>query len=109
MSRRRPTRPSSWDRDTTSQSQECEANGRRVQEGAFMGTTHVDTKELCVRAIQIMADGTPEDFEAVFHPDARNREAVDEPPATRGRGPAAFYATALWLRGASAARGLGAH
>ena len=67
-----------------------------------MGTTHVDTKELCVRAIQIMADGTPEDFEAVFHPDARNREAVDEPPATRGRGPAAFYATALWLRGAYA-------
>lgn len=67
-----------------------------------MDTTHVDAKELCVRSIHIMADGTPEDFEAVVHPDARNREDVDEPPASRGRGPAAFYATALWLRGAYA-------
>ncbi len=66
-----------------------------------MDTTHVDVKELCVRSMRIMADGAPEDFEAVFHPDARNREAVDEPRA-RGRGPAAFYATALWLRGAYA-------
>ena len=60
-----------------------------------MDTTHTGTKELCVRATSIMADGTLEDFEAVFHPDARNREDVDEPPASRGRGPAAFYATAL--------------
>ena len=67
-----------------------------------MGTTRVDAKELCVRSMHIMADGTPEDFEAVVHPDARNREDVDEPPATRGRGPAAFYATALWLRDAYA-------
>jgi hypothetical protein len=56
-----------------------------------MDTTHVDAKELCVRQIQTMADGTLEDFEAVVHPDARNREDVDEPPASRGRGPAAFY------------------
>lgn len=68
-----------------------------------MDTTHqIDAKELCVRSMHIMADGTPEDFEAIFHPDARNREAKDEPPATRGRGPAAFYATALWLRAAYA-------
>ena len=67
-----------------------------------MDTTHVDTKELCVRSIRIMADGTPGDFEALVHPEARNREAVDEPPAARGRGPEAFYATALWLRGAYA-------
>ena len=67
-----------------------------------MDTTHTGTKELCVRATSIMADGTLEDFEAVFHPDARNREDVDEPPASRGRGPAAFYATALWLRDAYA-------
>ena len=67
-----------------------------------MRTTRVDPKELCVQSIQIMADGTLEDFEAIVHPDARNREAVDEPPATRGHGPAAFYATALWLRGAYA-------
>jgi predicted ester cyclase len=67
-----------------------------------MDTTYVDAKELCVRSVHIMADGTREDFEAIVHPDARNREAVDEPPATRGRGPTAFYATALWLRDAYA-------
>src|SRR3712207_56981 len=67
-----------------------------------MDTTHLDVKELCVRSMRIMADGAPEDFEAVVHPDARNREAIDEPPATHGRGPAAFYATALWLREAYA-------
>jgi predicted ester cyclase len=62
----------------------------------------MDAKQLACRAIQIMADGTPEDFEAVVHPQARNREDVDEPPASRGRGPTAFYATALWLRSAYA-------
>ena len=60
-----------------------------------MDTTSIDNKELCARSVHIMADGNPEDFEAIIHPDARNREAVDEPPATRGRGPAAFHATAL--------------
>ena len=67
-----------------------------------MITSHADAKELCVRATHIMADGTLADFEAVVHPDARNREDIDEPPASRGRGPAAFYATALWLRDAYA-------
>jgi predicted ester cyclase len=61
-----------------------------------------DAGALCVRSMQIMADGSPADFEAVVHPDAVNREAKDEPPAARGRGPAAFYATALWLRQAFA-------
>lgn len=50
----------------------------------------------------MMADGALEDFRAVVHPDAVNREAEDEPPTSRGRGPAAFYATALWLRDAYA-------
>ena len=67
-----------------------------------MDTIHTDAKELCVRSVHIMADGTMEDFEAIVHQDARNREDVDEPPASRGRGPAAFYATALWLRNAYA-------
>jgi predicted ester cyclase len=67
-----------------------------------MDTTHLDAKELGVRATSIMADGTLEDFEALVHPEARNREDVDESPASRGRGPAAFYATALWLRDAFA-------
>jgi predicted ester cyclase len=65
-----------------------------------MDTTRTDNKDLCVRSVRIMADGTFEDFEAIVHPEARNREDVDEPPASRGRGPAAFYATALWLRDA---------
>ena len=47
-----------------------------------------------------MADGDLREFEAVIHPKAVNREAAREPMASRGMGPAAFYATALWLRGA---------
>ena len=67
-----------------------------------METTRTDDKDLCVRSVHIMADGAFEEFEEVVHPDARNREDVDEPPESRGRGPAAFYATALWLRDAYA-------
>jgi len=57
-----------------------------------------DAKALCLRSMDIMVDGSLADFEAVVHPDAVNHEAKDEPPASRGRGPAAFHATALWLR-----------
>jgi predicted ester cyclase len=67
-----------------------------------MTSTHTDVKDLCVRSMQIMVDGSRADFDAVVHPDAHNRESVDEPPACRGRGPAAFHATALWLRAAFA-------
>lgn len=56
--------------------------------------------ELCVRSIHLMADGDLQDFVAVTHPAAVNGEAEAEPPASRGRGPAAFHATALWLRAA---------
>ncbi|WP_235079610.1 ester cyclase, partial [Amycolatopsis orientalis] len=49
-----------------------------------------------------MADGGLADFEAVIHPRARNREASHEPADCRGSGPAAFHASALWLRGAFA-------
>ena len=59
-----------------------------------------DPKAVCVRSIHIMADGELGEFEALIHPEATNREAVREPMASRGRGPAAYYATALWLRGA---------
>jgi len=65
---------------------------------AFGGLTEAEAKALAVRSMQIMVDGTRSDFDEVVHPDAVNREAKDEPPETRGRGPAAFYATALWLR-----------
>jgi hypothetical protein len=37
---------------------------------------------------------------AIIHPDAANDEAVSEPPAARGRGPAAFKATHDWLHAA---------
>jgi predicted ester cyclase len=57
-----------------------------------------DPKALCLHSIAVMGDGDLSDLEAVVHPDAWNRESKDEPPASRGRGPAAFYATALWLR-----------
>lgn len=59
-----------------------------------------DAEEMCVRSVHLMGDGTLADLEEVIHPDHYNRECVDEPPASRGRGPAAIYATALWLRDA---------
>lgn len=66
------------------------------------GLSNDEQKALCARSIHIMADGDLRDFAAVVHPNARNREAEAEPPACRGTGPAAFYATALWLRSAYA-------
>ncbi len=65
-----------------------------------MTLTATSIEALARRALHAMADGSPADFEAVFHPEATNLEAIAEPPATRTRGPAAFHATALWLRAA---------
>ncbi|WP_245561412.1 ester cyclase [Actinomycetospora chiangmaiensis] len=45
-----------------------------------------------------MATGSLEEIAEVYGPEATNREAKGEPPTTRGRGPEAIYATALWLR-----------
>jgi predicted ester cyclase len=59
-------------------------------------------KAIGLRSIEIMADGSPEDFEEVLHPAFLNHEAKDEPPGARERGPQAAYATALWLRDAYA-------
>ena len=55
---------------------------------------------LCAHSMGIMATGSREDFERVFHPQAVNREAAVEPPAARQPGPAGFHATAQWLRAA---------
>ena len=63
-----------------------------------MGDTMEDAKQLCIRSMQLMVDGTREQFDEVVHPEAINREGKDEPPESRASGPAAFYATALWLR-----------
>jgi len=57
-----------------------------------------DPKAACVRSLRLMADGDLREFEALIHPEATNREAANEPMAARGGGPAAFYATAVWLR-----------
>jgi predicted ester cyclase len=53
---------------------------------------------MCVESMQLMANGTLDDFARVVHPLAVNREARDEPLDCRTPGPAGFYATALWLR-----------
>jgi predicted ester cyclase len=65
---------------------------------AHGGMTADQAKALAIRSMQIMVDGSRDDFDAIVHPEAINREGKDEPPESRGRGPAAFYATALWLR-----------
>jgi predicted ester cyclase len=62
--------------------------------------TRDELTELTTRSIRAMADGTLDDLRRYVHPDAVNREADAEPPASRGRGPDAFWATALWLRSA---------
>jgi predicted ester cyclase len=59
-----------------------------------------DAKAMCVRSLHVMGNGDLSQFEALFQPAAANREAANEPMAARGKGPAAFYATAMWLRGA---------
>ena len=55
---------------------------------------------LCAHSLDLMATGSLEDFERVYHPQAVNREAAVEPPAARQPGPAGVYATAQWLRAA---------
>ena len=52
------------------------------------------------QSMHLMATGALEEFEDVYALDAHNRESKAEPPATRGKGPEAFYASALWLRAA---------
>ena len=61
-------------------------------------TTYSETTALCIRSMDLMTEGTREDFEPVYHPEGVNREAAVEPPATRQPGPAGFWATAQWLR-----------
>ena len=55
-------------------------------------------KDVCVRSMHLMGTDDLAGFADVVHRDAVNRESSAEPPETRGAGPAAFHATALWLR-----------
>jgi predicted ester cyclase len=57
---------------------------------------------VCTRIFDALSHGDLSDFQAIFHPDAVNRESDTQPPAARQSGPSAFYATALWLREALA-------
>jgi predicted ester cyclase len=65
-----------------------------------VASTYSGPTALCAHSMDLMAAGSREDFEHVFHPQAVNREAAVEPPAAREPGPAGFYATAQWLRNA---------
>jgi predicted ester cyclase len=56
-----------------------------------------------LQMFELMERGTLAEFEELTHPDMVNHEAKDEPPESRVKyGPAAAYATALWLREAFA-------
>lgn len=61
-----------------------------------------NAEAVVLRSFEIMGGSRLEDFQAVFHPECVNHEAKAEPPATRGRGPEAMYATAQWLQAAYA-------
>ncbi|WP_250007563.1 ester cyclase [Actinoplanes sp. M2I2] len=63
---------------------------------------HTIDTDSCIRSMTVMASGDLAELARCVHPQATNREAKDEPPACRGRGPAAFEATAHWLRAAFA-------
>lgn len=57
-----------------------------------------DNKATALASMFAMGSGTLADFELLYTADAVNREAISEPPDTRGTGPRALYATARWLR-----------
>ncbi len=61
-----------------------------------------DPISVAVRSIHTMADGNRADFDLLYHPQAVDRENRVQPPSSRVPGPACFYSTALWLRGAFA-------
>ncbi len=64
---------------------------------------------VAVDAVHAMATGSLDDFRHLIHPEATNRESIDEPAAARGAGPEAFYASSLWLRGAFAQLSFAVH
>jgi predicted ester cyclase len=63
--------------------------------------THaVDTKDLAISALRLMATEDEAEFARLIHPAATNREGIDEPRECRGSGPSAYLATARWLHAA---------
>jgi predicted ester cyclase len=59
--------------------------------------TTTTAHDLARRGLLLMQRWDDAEAAAIIHPDAGNDEAVSEPPAARGRGPAAFKATHDWL------------
>ena len=55
-------------------------------------------KQVAIESMRLMGSGSLAEMAAVYTEDVVNREARNEPPDTRGGGPAAMYATAQWLR-----------
>ena len=64
----------------------------------MLETTRLQPAAVAIASLHAMGSGTVAEFHAFYTADAINREAETEPPDTRGRGPAAMYATARWLR-----------
>lgn len=62
--------------------------------------SRADVARVAEQSIRATIGGSVADLTALVHPDAVNREAIAEPPATRGVGPMAFCATGEWLRAA---------
>ena len=67
-----------------------------------MDTRTVSSHDLARRSLLLMQQWDDREAAAIIHPEATNDEAVSEPPAARGRGPAAFKATYDWLHTAFA-------
>jgi predicted ester cyclase len=62
--------------------------------------TTTTAHDLARRSLLLMQQWDDREAAAIIHPEAANDEAVSEPPAARGRGPAAFKATYDWLHAA---------
>jgi hypothetical protein len=54
-----------------------------------MTTSTTTATALALALMEAMASGAPEDFARLVAPDAHNREAASEPPASRVPGPEA--------------------
>jgi len=61
-----------------------------------------DPVTVAVRSIHAMATGEREEFDALYHPAAHDRENRVQPPSSRVPGPDGFWSTARWLRAAFA-------
>lgn len=61
-------------------------------------TTAHEATAVVLRALNDMGGADRAAFDSTTHPHAVNREAHGEPGNCRGRGPDAFWASAVWLR-----------